>query len=351
MASTAQGAGATCHSLRMAGSAAGSAAAASVSKPTATSAVLAAASLSPAMRSFFSGAVAGVVADSMLHPLDVINLRMKVQREPSARYASITRSVRTILKEEGVRGYFGGLGTTLMCSPVCAAIYFGSYETLKAAATPHVSERNAGFVYFLAGASSELLISAISVPSEVIKSRLQLGRNPRNASGGAIKYTSNYRNTLHAASSILRSEGVRGLYSGYSACVSVDTIFSAFSFLFYESLKTRYRERYAENRPLSTMESLGLGSLAGGCAAFLTNPLDVITVRLMTQGKHKTYRGLRHCLVESVQREGVRSLWKGATCRTAAIMPTTGLCFGVYETIKLALFHGDLEEFDLEEMG
>lgn len=323
-------------------------------KPAATSAAaFASLSLSPAMRSVFSGAVAGVVADSMLHPLDVINLRMKVQRGDSARYASIARSVRTILKEEGVRGYFGGLGTTLMCSPVCAAVYFGSYETLKASAAPLVADKHAGVVYFLAGATSEMLISAISVPAEVIKSRLQLGRNPHNASGGAVKYTSNYRNTLHAASSILRSEGVRGLYSGYSACLSVDTFFSAFSFLFYETLKTRYRAAYTaeDGRSLTTAESLGLGAVAGGGAAFLTNPLDVITVRLMTQGKHKKYAGLRDCLVESVRREGVRSLWKGATCRTAAIMPTTGLCFGVYETIKLALFDGDLEAFDLEEAG
>lgn len=221
-------------------------------------------------------------------------------------------------------------------------------------ATPHVSERNAGVVYFLSGAASEVLISAISVPTEVIKSRLQLGRNPRNASGGAIKYTTNYRNTAHAAASILRSEGVRGLYSGYSACLSVDTFFSAFSFLCYESFKTSYRAAIAARehveRPLSTVESLALGSLAGGCSAFITNPLDVITVRLMTQGKHKKYFGLRHCLVESVRREGVRSLWKGATCRTAAVMPSSGLFFGVYETLRFALFDGDVEAFDVDDL-
>lgn len=117
----------TCSGLRSA------AVASSVSKPTAASAVLAAASLPPALRTLVSGAVAGVVADSVLHPLDVINLRMKVQSAPTPRYATIARAVRTILKEEGVRGYFGGLGTTLMCSPVCAAVYFGTYESLKAA--------------------------------------------------------------------------------------------------------------------------------------------------------------------------------------------------------------------------
>lgn len=67
--------------------------------PTATSAALSPASLSPAARAFFSGAVAGVVADSMLHPLDVVNLRMKVQHVPTPKYASISRTIRTILRE------------------------------------------------------------------------------------------------------------------------------------------------------------------------------------------------------------------------------------------------------------
>ncbi|EGZ14459.1 hypothetical protein PHYSODRAFT_456707, partial [Phytophthora sojae] len=185
----------TCSSLRTAGS-----------HPTAT-ATSAVAAASPAVRAVFSGAVAGVVADSVVHPLEVINLRMKIQQQPSAKYSGILRSVRTILKEEGVRGYFGGLSTTLLASPVCAAMYFGTYETIKATAAPMVPEEQRGVVYFLAGAASEAIISAISVPSEVIKSRLQLGRNPRNASGGVVKYTQNYRGTAHAAKSILKSEG------------------------------------------------------------------------------------------------------------------------------------------------
>ncbi|KAI9919695.1 hypothetical protein PsorP6_017724 [Peronosclerospora sorghi] len=322
----------------------------SVPRPpaTATSAVAAA---SPAVRALCSGAIAGVVADSLLHPLDVINLRMKIQPRPSAKYRGILRSVETILKEEGIRGVFGGLSTTLLASPVCTALYFGSYETLKALAVPLVPAEHHGVVYFLAGAMSEVLISAISVPSEVIKSRLQLGQNPRNASGGLIKYTQNYRGTTHAATSIVKSEGLRGLYAGYAACLSVDTLSSAFSFLCYETLKQRY-QRYVRthetDRPLTALESLTLGSVAGGVAALLTNPLDVVTVRLMTQGTSRRYTGVGDCFVQSVRTDGLRVLWRGASCRMVSIMPTTGICFGVYETIKHTFFQGDLDAFEFE---
>lgn len=83
----------TCHSLRMAS------AASAGSSPTATSAVAVKSALSPAMRAFFSGAVAGVVADSVLHPLDTINLRMKIQHEQSRKYSGLFKAVRTILRE------------------------------------------------------------------------------------------------------------------------------------------------------------------------------------------------------------------------------------------------------------
>ncbi|CAI5737768.1 unnamed protein product [Hyaloperonospora brassicae] len=321
----------------------------SVPHPTAT-ATSAVSALSPPLRALCSGAVAGIVADSMLHPLEVINLRMKIQQQPSLKYNGLFRAVKTIFKEEGVRGYFGGIGTTVMTSPVCAAMYFSTYETLKATAAPLVPDEHRGVIYFLAGAASEVLISAVSVPSEVVKSRLQLGCNPCNASGGAVKYTQNYRGTRHAVTSIIRSEGLRGLYAGYSACLGVDTFFSAFSFLFYETLKHRYEQYLAakdRKRPLNSAESLVAGSVAGGMAAFLTNPLDVMTVRLMTQGKKKQYAGVRDCLIKSMSKEGPSVLWRGTTCRVVSIMPTTGICFGVYETIKHTVFNGDVDDFDL----
>ena len=89
---------------------------------------------------------------------------------------------------------------------------------------------------YLLGAFSELTGSFLSVPSEVVKSRLQLGRNPAQATGGFLKQTRNYRHTFHALHAIWKKERLSGLYSGYSACLSVDVFFSAFSFLFYEQV-------------------------------------------------------------------------------------------------------------------
>ena len=58
------------------------------------------------------------------------------------------------------------------------------------------------------------------------------------------------------------------------------------------------------------------------CAAIVTEPLDVVRTRLMTQGKnpHFQYEGLLHGLQTAARREGLYSLWKGLLpvyCRQA----------------------------------
>jgi hypothetical protein len=201
-----------------------------------------------------------------------------------------------------------------------------------------------------------------NVPTEVVKSRLQLGRNPHNATGGWLKYTSNYTGTAHAVSSIVRSEGVRGLYAGFTACLAVEACYAGFSFAFYEALKKQHFQHYYHCRShqyrddstsctidnngaaiIRPFEAVAMGAIAGVGASILTNPLDVITLRLMTQGKRKHYRGMVDCLQKSLSNEGVQVLWKGSGSRMMSTIPSTAISLGVYETIKVHFFQDAMD--------
>ncbi|KAF0693824.1 Aste57867_15244 [Aphanomyces stellatus] len=293
-------------------------------------------------KSMLAGAVAGMVTDSIQLPFDTVNLRIKVQMVEPRKYTGIAHAWKTIFREEGVRGFFGGLGTTLKMAPINTAVYYTAYEFAKTSMVSLVPSEHEPFAYFLAGAFSEFCSSVTNVPTEVIKARMQLGRNPHLSSGGWIKETTNYRGTVDAVTSIVRAEGARGLYSGYTACLAVDASYSGFAFLFYELLKRTHRDTL--DRPATAVETTLIGGLAGGCAAFVTNPLDIVTLRLMTQGNSGRYRGLIHCMKKSLAEEGISILWKGSACRMMSVIPGTGISFGVYETVKSMLIE-DGEDF------
>ena len=83
----------------------------------------------------------------------------------------------------------------------------------------------------LRGLLADLAAAPAYVPSEVLKTRLQLqGRynNPYFNSGY------NYRSTIDAARVIVKTEGFGALFHGYKATLWRDLPFSALQFTFYE---------------------------------------------------------------------------------------------------------------------
>lgn len=81
---------------------------------------------------FISGGLAGVGADLVLHGMDTLKTRMQGQLTTnSIKYSGIQASFKTILKEEGFRGLYGGLGVALVGSFASTLVYFATYEGLK----------------------------------------------------------------------------------------------------------------------------------------------------------------------------------------------------------------------------
>ena len=84
---------------------------------------------------------------------------------------------------------------------------------------------------------------------------------------------------------------------------------------------------------------LGLGCVAGGAAAWATNPLEVVCTRLMTQagsGRTAQYAGIADCFVQVLRAGGRRALWAGVLPRMLYLIPYTSLHLGIYEVCKRA---------------
>lgn len=132
--------------------------------------------------------------------------------------------------------------------------------------------RKTGFI-------ADLAASVVYVPSEVLKTRLQLqGRynNPYFNSGY------NYRGTGDAFRTIVRTEGLGAMFSGYKATIFRDLPFSALQFAFYEQ-EQEWAKRWAGTRDIGLPLEILTATTAGGMAGVLTCPLDVVKTRIQTQ--------------------------------------------------------------------
>lgn len=133
--------------------------------------------------------------------------------------------------------------------------------------------------FFNAGLVADLAASPLYVPTEVLKTRLQLqGRhnNPFFQSGY------NYRSSWHALRTIVQVEGVGALFYGYKATLYRDLPFSALQFAFYEK-EREMAKLWTGSSQIGVPLEILTGASAGGMAGVLTCPLDVVKTRVQTQ--------------------------------------------------------------------
>lgn len=217
-----------------------------------------------------AGGLGGSTGDVLMHSLDTVKTRQ--QGAPSAlKYATTPKAYYTIFREEGLfRGLYSGVTPAFLGSLPGTVIFFGTYEYSKR----HLIEAGcpASLAYLMSGFLGDLFASIIYVPSEVLKTRLQLqGRynNPHFSSGY------NYCGTMDAARTIVRSEGAAALFYGYKATIMRDLPFSALQFAFYEQFQKSARA-YRDSRNIGIGLEILTGALAGGLAGVITCPLGTL---------------------------------------------------------------------------
>ena len=130
-----------------------------------------------------------------------------------------------------------------------------------------------------AGFIADLAASFVYVPSEVLKTRLQLqGRynNPFFNSGY------NYQGTIDASRTIVRKEGISALFHGYKATIFRDLPMSALQFAFYEQ-ERNWAKRWKGSTDIGLGLEIATAASAGGLAGVMTCPLDVVKTRIQTQ--------------------------------------------------------------------
>jgi len=160
-----------------------------------------------------------------------------------------------------------------------------------------------------------------------------------------VRYESNlyaYKSIAGAGKDILKTEGLRGFFSGVGATAIRDAPYAGLYVLFYEQLKKRL-SLLAQKVPVagevpggmkgSTSASINFGSgiLAAGLATAITNPFDAIKTRIQLQPKQ--YLNMVHAGRKMIRDDGLKSLFDGLGLRMGRKAISSALAWTLYEEL------------------
>ena len=137
-----------------------------------------------------------------------------------------------------------------------------------------------------------------------------------------------YNSASEGVREVFRNEGLLGFYRGFFITIMREVPFACIQFPLFEYLKSRLRV-YTGKSELGYLQAGFSGAIAGGTAALITTPLDVLKTRIMLSTT--TRKRPIPLLISMIQNEGPGALMKGAIPRTIWISAGGFIFLGTYE--------------------
>lgn len=275
-----------------------------------------------------AGASAGITTSIVTCPLDVVKVRIQGQVPAASprtdwRRMGMFRSLRHILRTEGLRGWYHGLGTTMLTYIPTMTIYFPTYTAAKTFYSARLgADIYSPRVHVLAAMTAGGVNNVLIQPMWLVRTRLMT--------------QTNHGTPLQVARAVVREEGLRALYKGMGSSM-LGFFHIVIQFPLYERLKlVQRRDLLGHN----TAAQIVLASIVSKvCATLLTYPHEVIRTRLQLQttGVPK-YRGIMDAVRTILREEGWRGMYGGLQITLVRVIPNSAITFLTYEMV-LQLMH------------
>ncbi|THH16216.1 hypothetical protein EW146_g4388 [Bondarzewia mesenterica] len=252
---------------------------------------------------------------------------------PETQRESPLTIIRETLRTHGVRGLYSGCTALVVGNATKAGVRFVSYDHFKAALADEEvsasSQRVSAPRSLVAGLGAGMMEAIFAVtPSETIKTKLI---------DDAKRPQPQYKGLVHGTVSIVRQEGITGIYRGLFPVMMRQGANSAIRFTTYATLKQFVQSRTRPGQALPGSVTFGIGAIAGFVTVYTTMPLDVIKTRMQSLEARAQYRNSFHCAYRIFTEEGIRRFWTGTTPRLARLILSGGIVFTIYEKMILLI--------------
>jgi solute carrier family 25 protein 34/35 len=258
-------------------------------------------------------------------------------------YKGPFHGVSVIVRNEGLRGIYRGIGAAYIYQMILNGCRLGFYEPIRNTLTTSIytdSKTQSLGINILSGATSGILGAAAGSPFFLVKTRLQ-SFSPFAPVGTQHAY----KNAVDGMRQIYKAEGVSGLYRGVGAAMVRTGFGSSVQLPTYFFAKRRLvRHLGVEEGPALHLASSTASGFVVCCVMHppgkftfqsyqmphLTIGLDTIMSRMYNQNGN-LYQGVFDCLAKTVKTEGLLAIYKGFLPHLARILPHTILTLSLAE--------------------
>ncbi|GAU46814.1 hypothetical protein TSUD_190710 [Trifolium subterraneum] len=210
---------------------------------------------------------------------------------------------------------------------------------------------------FVEGGIASVIAGCSTHPLDLIKVRMQLqGENTQKPNIPNIRPAlafqhGNIRSSQSSAATVIprvgpisvgvklvQQEGLTALFSGVSATVLRQVLYSTTRMGLYDMLKKKWSDPNSGGT-LPLTRKIAAGLLAGGIGAMVGNPADVAMVRMQADGRlpsvqRRNYKSVVDAITRMVKDEGVTSLWRGSSLTVNRAMLVTASQLASYDEFK-----------------
>ncbi|ORX61637.1 mitochondrial carrier [Hesseltinella vesiculosa] len=281
-----------------------------------------------------SGAIAGGIEGVVTYPTEYVKTRLQLQAGGSLaageiRFKGPVDCLVQTVRHHGIGAIYTGVSALAIGNAAKAGVRFLTYDQIANLLRDEDGKLTSGRS-LLAGLGAGMTEAALVVtPSETIKTKMIHDRNsgqPR------------YHGLVHGTKTIIKEEGMGGVYRGLGPVMARQGANSAVRFTSYNYIKGLMQQHRGDDAsPLPTTHTFFAGALAGIITVYSTMPLDVVKTRMQGLDARSLYKNSFDCLIKVVKANGFFSLWKGTTPRLTRLIFSGGIVFTVYEKAYASL--------------
>ncbi|XWS56468.1 hypothetical protein CRYUN_Cryun09bG0087900 [Craigia yunnanensis] len=264
------------------------------------------------LKSALAGGLSCALSTSLMHPVDTIKTRVQAS---TLSFPEIISKLPQI----GVQGLYRGSIPAILGQFSSHGLRTGIFEVSKLVlinVAPNLPDIQ---VQSVASFCSTFLGTAVRIPCEVLKQRLQAGL---------------FDNVGEALVGTWHQDGLKGFFRGTGATLCREVPFYVAGMGLYAESKKLAQQLL--RRELEPWETIAVGALSGGLAAVVTTPFDVMKTRMMTAPGGRPI-SMSLVAFSILRHEGPLGLFKGAVPRFFWIAPLGAMNFAGYELARKAM--------------